>query len=372
MTAPIPTATRQMANQVVRLRVWGTDVIYPLLPRRHVAVLIGTSDACAVQLDDPFVAALHAQLVFDGSWWMTRTDPSHALLHDGVARERLVLAAGDEITIGATTLIAESTRTARMRAFVQRLLGWGDDRLSAVDHALRAMRMAMGRRASLLITADSEVVSVAHALHQHMHDDNAPFIVCNPGRRNGPATVRSPANLKRGAEAFGAAGGGSLCLLSWRLPHDVDEVMALACVPGSTVRVIVCVPRVHRSVALAGMSSIEVPPLALREQELPRIVDEYADEAVAALGVIPSAFTDDDRNWIVKHASRSHLEIEKATRRLIALRTCQGVQKTAARLGMAPVSLERWLGRRPPLQLARDVRISMAPPRRSGSKVMTA
>ena len=47
-------------------------------------------------------------------------------------------------------------------------------------------------------------------------------------------------------------------------------------------------------------------------------------------------------------------EIEKATLRLVAIRSSRNVSAAAARLGMAPVSLSRWIGRRtlPPMPAA--------------------
>jgi hypothetical protein len=39
-------------------------------------------------------------------------------------------------------------------------------------------------------------------------------------------------------------------------------------------------------------------------------------------------------------------DIEKATLRLVAIRESRNLSSAAARLGMAPVSLSRWIGRR--------------------------
>jgi hypothetical protein len=47
-----------------------------------------------------------------------------------------------------------------------------------------------------------------------------------------------------------------------------------------------------------------------------------------------------------EHAAASLTEIEAATLRLITLRTSRNLSDAAARLGMSPVSLSRWLGRR--------------------------
>jgi hypothetical protein len=43
---------------------------------------------------------------------------------------------------------------------------------------------------------------------------------------------------------------------------------------------------------------------------------------------------------------RTLQEIEKSTRRLVALRMAMDPRRAAEILGMAPVSLQRWIGRR--------------------------
>jgi hypothetical protein len=46
------------------------------------------------------------------------------------------------------------------------------------------------------------------------------------------------------------------------------------------------------------------------------------------------------------HSAASLPDIEKATLRLVAIRESRNLSGAAARLGMAPVSLSRWVGRR--------------------------
>jgi hypothetical protein len=93
---------------------------------------------------------------------------------------------------------------------------------------------------------------------------------------------------------------------------------------------------------------IRLPSLADRSRELPRIVDEYALDAIAALSAHYTCFTDRDRAWILEYRASSLSEIEKATLRLVALRTSPNVSVAAERLGMAPISLSRWAHRRKP------------------------
>jgi transcriptional regulator with GAF, ATPase, and Fis domain len=91
---------------------------------------------------------------------------------------------------------------------------------------------------------------------------------------------------------------------------------------------------------------IQFPSLTERAGELPRIVDEYAQDAITALRARSTSFTDRDRAWVLGHEASSLSEIEKATLRLVALRTSANLTGAAERLGIAPVSLSRWVGRR--------------------------
>jgi transcriptional regulator of acetoin/glycerol metabolism len=81
--------------------------------------------------------------------------------------------------------------------------------------------------------------------------------------------------------------------------------------------------------------------------ELVRIIDEYAADAVTALGIQPNSFPSSDREWVLEHAASSLPEIEKATRRLRSIRETGNLNQAAARLGMARVSLHKWIRRRP-------------------------
>jgi hypothetical protein len=77
-----------------------------------------------------------------------------------------------------------------------------------------------------------------------------------------------------------------------------------------------------------------------------RIVDEYALDAVAALGAPIECLNTADRAWVIRHGTDSFDEIEKSVMRLVAIRVSRNLSAAAARLGMAPVSLSRWIRRR--------------------------
>jgi hypothetical protein len=71
-------------------------------------------------------------------------------------------------------------------------------------------------------------------------------------------------------------------------------------------------------------------------------------DAIVEIAPPPDLTLDErDRKWLLEHAATSSLaEIEKATLRMVALRGSANLSQAAARLGMAPVSLSRWVARR--------------------------
>jgi hypothetical protein len=230
------------------------------------------------------------------------------------------------------------------RPFLARLLGWSEER--RVELALRSLALALDHRATLVLCGEGDMVSIAQALHRRTLGADKPFIVCDPRRLKSTASVRAPASHASGVAAFEAAIGGSLCVRMRRLPEDFQALVARL----RSVDDVLCVLCTGQ---LAGPhppfilpAPLAVPSLTQRSAELDRIIAEYAGDAIAELAVPPSSFTADDHAWVRDHAAASLAEIEAATLRLVALHTSRNLSHAAARLGMAPVSLSRWLGRR--------------------------
>jgi DNA-directed RNA polymerase specialized sigma subunit len=94
------------------------------------------------------------------------------------------------------------------------------------------------------------------------------------------------------------------------------------------------------------VAPIVLPPLASRADEIDRIIHEYAHDAMIGLETPRSVFQAADHDWVRAHAASSLPEIEKATLRLVALRASRNLTEAAERLGMATVSLSRWIDRR--------------------------
>ncbi|MDQ3367995.1 MAG: FHA domain-containing protein [Myxococcota bacterium] len=334
-------------DDLVRLRVWGTDHVYPLPSATEADVTIGTSETCAMRIADPdgVISRTHCRLRFEHRTWVVRDLQSkNGTFIDGTRRDAGVIAPGVEIRIGKATLLAESPRSIELHGFLARLLGWRSDRRDSVDHALRAVRLAATRRAALVLCGDGDLVPIAFDLHRRVFGAERPFVSCDPKRRESEATVRSVQNFTTGLAALDAARSGTLCVWSKRLPRDFNDVAAALRHPSAQSQLVVVAhtPAEARSFIVAP---IEIPSLRSRSGEVERIIDEYAAQALASWSVA-GPFLPEDRAWVRTHSAESLLDIEKGTRRLVALRRSDSIAAAAALLGMAPASLQEWIGRR--------------------------
>jgi hypothetical protein len=291
------------------------------------------------------MSRLHARLIRDQGKWLLRDEGSkNGIWLDGSRRREIVLEPGAEIGLGGITLVAESGLSIKLRSLLARLVGWGSAYTESVDHAIRSVRMAATCRAALVLCGDGDLVPIAHSLHRRSRGLERPFILCDPRRHPSKETVRSAENRATGMEALAAAAGGSVCVRTRRLPPDFRELVHELRDPSSRVQLIVCAAALEEC-ERCRVTPIVIPPLSARRSEIDRIIDEYAEDAISELKAPPSAFSPVDRAWVRKHAS-SLAEIEKATLRLVALCASRNPSHAAARLGMAPVSLSRWIGRR--------------------------
>jgi len=310
-------------------------------------ILIGTSQECALRLDDPHVSRKHAQLSFErGKWQIRDLGSKNGLRQDNARRKEFTLDPGIEVSLGSTTLIAESERFIELRNFCCRILGWASDRAGVVDQAMRSLRLAATRRTALVLYSESDVVAIARSLHRHTLGNDRPFVVCDPRRRTTDASIRSATNYERGLFALASATGGSICVRGERLPSDFPILLDQLRNPKARVQLFVCSYGSYKGFAyLPG--PIVVPPVTERPTELSRVIDEYVRDAFAELGVLTADLPAVDHQWIREHATTLP-EIERAASRLVALRASRKPSHAAERLGMAPVSLARWMGRRSP------------------------
>jgi hypothetical protein len=337
-----------IADFVMRVRLWASDMVRALPAPPTDEWLVGSAENCALRLDDPSgrISRVHARLIREnGRWVMRDLDSKNGIKLDGARRAEIVLEPGAEIGIGGLTLIAESSRSVALRSFLARLLGWRSERIEVVDHALRSIRLAATRRAALVLCGDGDLVPTARSIHRHAIGPERPFIVCDPRRRSGKATVRSAENYEVGIEALAAATGGTLCVRSQRLPRDFGAVVTAMRDPGCRAQLVVCAQSPIECAPYLAVPII-VPPLDARPGELDRIITEYAEDAIIELGARNRGFVSIDREWVRAHSAESLPDIEKGTLRLVAIRESRNLSNAAARLGMAPVSLSRWIGRR--------------------------
>jgi hypothetical protein len=214
-----------------------------------------------------------------------------------------------------------------------------------VDRALRAIRLTRTGHNPLVLCGEHDLVPIAHALHRYTLGGSA-FILCDRHRKHPDASSRFPANIPCGVDALTAANGGTLCIRTSSFPHDIDEVMRRLYEPGCHVQLFLCMQYGRRKTFFAGAQPIEIPSLRRRDQELVRIIQEFAQDAIASLGVPQTAFLDEDRFWVLDNAEYTIPEIQKATLRVVAVRASRNVRQAAALLGVRAISLSHWLDRR--------------------------
>jgi hypothetical protein len=351
LTAGITTKTDVVAREwsltddVIRLRDWATDRIRSMPPLTE-ACLIGSSGSCGIRLDDPHVSREHARLFHDGSaWWVRDLGSKNGVRESGIQTPVFQLKPLTEIGIGGVTFIAESGRSIALRGFLRRVLGWGSDRTEEADVALRAMRLAAAHRSALALCGAGDLVPLAFSLHRHSLPAGRPFVLADPARQDGEASIRNAANFRSGLDAFEAATGGTLCIRTQRPPSDFARVLKRFRDPHAGVQLILC-SRTRSEAERTGCLSIQIPPLKDRAEELSRVVHEYAEDACSVLAAPARAFVRSDRDWVLQHAAKSLPEIETTTLRLVALRSSGNVAGAAERLGMAATSLADWITRR--------------------------
>ena len=92
---------------------------------------------------------------------------------------------------------------------------------------------------------------------------------------------------------------------------------------------------------------ILLPALETRKRELPRIVEEYGEDARDALSTT-APFTEQDRDWVIARGAPSLHDIELATLRLVPVRHVGTVERAAELLRMSHGALGEWFAKAPP------------------------
>lgn len=342
-------------DEVIRLRVWASTRTWQLSTERPTLVL-GASADCDICVDDPTVSREHLQLTYAaGIWTGTDDDSKNGTRVDGTRVLTFDLLPGCELAVGGVRLIAETQRWIALREFLCRILGWSKARAETVDLALRSIRNAALGHGPLYINAPIDPAPIAQSLNRYVWGIGQPFVMSDPRRMDTDEAVRGVTSKPTALEAFADAYRGTMCVRGARRPTDLrDALRKLG--PSSRVLLVIAdaATRLRYPADVFANPPIEIPSLDERTAELPRIVDEYLIDAAAELALSSDLFTEEDRDWTLKHAVTSLCEIEKATLRLLALRASDSETMAAARLGMSQVALSRWFGRRGlPASLAR-------------------
>lgn len=318
-------------DPVVRLRRWGRRDGYEL-PAIVNSLVVGAEDGCTLRIQDDLgsVSRQHAALTREmGIWTLKDLGSKNGSRLDGERRLSFALAPGVEVEIGNVKLIAESDRLAELQRFLARVIGFGDARLATVDEALRGVRDASARRTTLLLCGGGSLASTARRIHDLALGTDRPFVFVDGAKLR---------------DVVKSAAGGTLCLNGKVLPRDliiareIGESALFVCAPTAAEAAEV-VEHVQRGVI------VEVPPLALRNDEREQLILEYADDAARALGVRTNGFREHELMWLRDVPLASLDEVEEVTLRLVAERVF-GATHGAARLGITRAALSTYLRRR--------------------------
>ena len=336
-------------DEVTRLRVWATDIVYPLPADDRRKLRIGLAPTCELQVHDPsnLTSREHAYLErVDGRW--TIVDQSkNGLYLDDQQCERFLLAPGREIGLARyVTLVAESARTIALREALARMIGWSATRADAIDQALRTLRMAATGRAIFVLCGEPSLVPLAEELHRLTLTERRPFVLCDPRRRTGSEDTASFTRcVTDGLTAVAQARDGTICIDDQRRPGDLLAMLEELHRPGHTAQLMV-LARSPRKADVYTPAPVVIPPLRSRRDELERLVMESEAEAVRRLGLATLELTPAQRSWIRERSSETLPEIQKAALRLVAIRHAGSLAGAAALLKISHTSLSRWLERR--------------------------
>ena len=335
-------------DDVIQLREWTSNAVHRLPPGVRECTL-GAAEDCSIRLDDDSgqVSRLHAKLTCGmGCWSLADVGSKNGIRVEGSLCREVVLRPGLEVQIGSITLIAESAASIELRRFLSRLLGWSKPAQEAVNLALRSLRAASSGNAPLMLCGDGDLSEIARGLHLRAPRKRGAFVLCIPSRKSAEESVRLAANEQTAKAAIEAVRGGTICVQTDRLPKDFSALQEALRTPPYQFQVIICAAglgeaRVHLATPIA------IPSLSTRRDELPRVIKEYAEEAMETIkSKVP--FSDTDRAWVARHSAESVAEIEKGTSRLIAIRATGSARGAANLLGITHTSLTRWIARRNP------------------------
>jgi hypothetical protein len=318
---------------LTQLRVRGDELPLKRLSNVTNELIIGAAPECDLRIGDADggVSRRHAKLVRSNDVWTIHDlGSTNGVFQDGERRMTFEVTPGVEIDIGGITLIAESARLLALRDPLSRAIGWSTKRRLEVDRALRAVRDMANRRSSMVLCGDGDLGSFVGRVHQLAFGDASPFVVCD-------AEVEPLLPSAAGGLLF--ARGGD------KLPGDIVDAID----PEADVRLVVACETLkdaRAAIAAVGRSElVELPSIASRANELDRLVNEYAADAVQRLGATAPMFREHEMTWIRASNPTSLDDVETTALRIVALRNW-GVNAGAEKLGISHAALSRWASRR--------------------------
>jgi hypothetical protein len=320
-------------DEIVRLRLWGTEYIYPL-PEPRVPLKLGSAPRCQVQLHDNAgrLSREHAMLVPGPSGWEIQDlDSKNGLWVDGTRMATVKLQAGVKIQLGGLKLVAESLAFIALRSFVCRLLGWAPARQAEVDEALQSLRLNTIERTPLILVGGGDLAPVAARLHRVTLGPSVPFV----------ADDGSDVSA-----AIQEATHGTLCVpirSRARASAIADAVHAVEIT--TRPRLVLCASGAGDTAGLCAkpgqFAVISMPSLSARIDERLRIVHEVSQDLVRELEAPSNGFTKHDLERLETMKFSGMADLEDTLRRVIAMRIW-GVSKGAEKLGLKHSSLSVW------------------------------
>jgi len=117
-----------LGDEVVQLRVWGSDHAFALLPGAE--MIVGTDSACSIRLDAPHARASprHARLIAVAAqdWTLHDLGSESGIVIDGVRRDKAPLYPDAEIRLGDHAKQVGSSIRAWLAAAGARTSTWGE------------------------------------------------------------------------------------------------------------------------------------------------------------------------------------------------------------------------------------------------------
>jgi FHA domain-containing protein len=336
-------------DEVTRLRVWATDIVYPLSADDHRKIRIGLAPTCEIQVHDPssLTSREHAYLERVNGRWEIADQSKNGLYLDDQKCDRFALAPGREIGLSRyVTLIAESARTIALRDALARMIGWRACHAEAIDRTLRTLRMAATGRESLVLCGEPGLLPLAEELHRLTMTERRPFVFCDPRRRT---PVEDTASFTRcvtdGLTAAAQAKNGTVCIDDRKRPSDLLAMLDELHRRGRTTQLMVLAKNPYKA-EVYTKAPVVIPPLRTRRDEIETLVMEYELEAVRRLGIDALELTPVQRSWIAERSSETLPDIQQATLRLIAIRHAGSIAGAADLLRISQQALSKWLDRR--------------------------